>query len=218
MTTSGRRLRGRRAAAFAVEGSTRATEPSVAETTGTDVEAIEAVAGSRMRTRVTQPSDTGFDAFFVSTWPDVVAYCSGLVADRASGEELAQEAFVRVFPRFSRLDDARPYVFRIAANLCRRHRVFRRRVESAGLTSYAADATTADDVTRLMVDAAVALLRHREREVVLLHYYADMAISDIARVLSRPEGTVKRQLHDAREHLAARLRDTTSGEGSDGSR
>jgi len=39
------------------------------------------------------------------------------------------------------------------------------------------------------------------RPAVLLHYFADLPIDEVAHVLHRPTGTVKRHLHEARQLL-----------------
>jgi RNA polymerase sigma-70 factor (ECF subfamily) len=41
----------------------------------------------------------------------------------------------------------------------------------------------------------------RLREVVLLHYYADLPVAEVAAAIHRPVGTVKRRLHEARALL-----------------
>jgi RNA polymerase sigma-70 factor (ECF subfamily) len=41
--------------------------------------------------------------------------------------------------------------------------------------------------------------------VIALHYVADAPVAEIAQVLGLAEGTVKAQLHRARQALAARL-------------
>lgn len=151
-------------------------------------------------------STAGFGDFYRANWADLVAYCTGLVGDHAVGEEVAQEAFVRLYPRWHSVRDARPYVFRIAANLCRRHFAYRRRTLLTGLLSaHGADALERDPTGRLVVEASVARLPRRLREVLLLHYYADMSVIEIATTLGRPSGTVKRNLHEARARLAHHL-------------
>jgi DNA-directed RNA polymerase specialized sigma24 family protein len=42
---------------------------------------------------------------------------------------------------------------------------------------------------------------------VLLHYYAELPIADIAKALHRPLGTVKRQLAEGRASLLATIED-----------
>ena len=48
-------------------------------------------------------------------------------------------------------------------------------------------------------------LKPKYKEVVLLFYYQDMKISEIARVLNAPESTVSVRLKRAREQLKKRL-------------
>lgn len=62
-------------------------------------------------------------------------------------------------------------------------------------------ATRRDDATRVL--AAIALLPPRQRAVVALCALDDMPLTDVARVLGIPEGTVHSRLSAAR----ARLRD-----------
>ena len=48
---------------------------------------------------------------------------------------------------------------------------------------------------------AVARLPRRQREVVLLHVWADLSYEQIARALDIPVGTVRSRLHRARGAL-----------------
>ena len=43
---------------------------------------------------------------------------------------------------------------------------------------------------------------------VLLHYYADLSIAEVAGAMHRPEGTVKRMLYDARARLLGMIEST----------
>jgi RNA polymerase sigma-70 factor, ECF subfamily len=51
-------------------------------------------------------------------------------------------------------------------------------------------------------------LPRRQREVVVLHYFLDLAVDDIAAQLNVTSGTVKTSLHRARAALATVLGDT----------
>jgi RNA polymerase sigma factor (sigma-70 family) len=66
----------------------------------------------------------------------------------------------------------------------------------------------ADHATRLSVRDAVQELPDRLRVVVLLHYFADLPVATVARQLEKSEGTVKRDLFDARQRLSAILGET----------
>lgn len=59
-----------------------------------------------------------------------------------------------------------------------------------------------DPSVRLLVQA----LPERLRVPILLHYYADMPIREVSALTGRKEGTVKADLHAARELLRVHLR------------
>ena len=59
---------------------------------------------------------------------------------------------------------------------------------------------SADDL-RVALDRLPPVLR----ETVVLHYYEDMSIDDMARVMSAPAGTVKWRLNKARKMLKGTL-------------
>jgi RNA polymerase sigma-70 factor (ECF subfamily) len=60
------------------------------------------------------------------------------------------------------------------------------------------------------VQRALAELPRRQREVVVLHYFVDLSIDDIATQLDIASGTVKTSLHRARAALAVALGDTNN--------
>lgn len=141
-------------------------------------------------------AEGAFEAFFASVWPDLVAFCTALTGSSALGEELTQEALVRVYARFPLLREPRPYAFRVATNLARKSWRTRTFVEVPDQAVPAPDGGTLDAVRRLPP---------RLREVVLLHYWADLPVADVAAQLHRPVGTVKRRLSEARALLGRTL-------------
>jgi RNA polymerase sigma-70 factor (ECF subfamily) len=152
---------------------------------------------------VTAPRD--FAGFFASCWPDVSAYCGALARNREVGDELAQEAFTRLYVRWWIVDDPRPYVFRIASNLARRH--LRELARNGGPESTARKPAGSDEFEASDLLDAVSRLPKRIREVVLMHYYLDIPLAEVAASLRRPVGSVKRQLHEARKLLGEVLGD-----------
>ena len=58
---------------------------------------------------------------------------------------------------------------------------------------------------RTAVLEAMRALPERQREVLALHYLADLPVAEIATTLRVPEGTVKSRLMRGREALAAEL-------------
>ncbi len=148
---------------------------------------------------VTGRSQAAFGAFYRATWPDLARYCVALVRDPAVAEEITQEALTRVFARFPVLRDPRPYAYRVALHLAADHWRHARRTQPVP-TMLPYDEPVADSDGSVL--AAVRALPAPLRDVVLLHYYADLRIEDVARVVRRPAGTVKRRLYEARALLA----------------
>lgn len=56
------------------------------------------------------------------------------------------------------------------------------------------------------VRAAVDRLPRRQRQVIILFYYVDLSVEDVARVVGCSIGTVKSTLHDARRRLEEALK------------
>jgi RNA polymerase sigma-70 factor (ECF subfamily) len=140
-----------------------------------------------------------FAAFFAATWTDLSGYARSLVGDPGTGDELAQEALTRVYTRYALLREPRGYAFRIVTNLARdRWKALER------------ERRTWEDLPQEVVAPAhdggildaVQRLKSGHREVVLLHYWADLSVDEMAAVLRRPPGTLKRWLSEARLSLS----------------
>lgn len=141
-----------------------------------------------------------FEEVYRAHFRDLSGYCAALLNDDQLGVDCAQEAFTRLFGRFRSVRSPRAWLFLVATNLVRdewRNRA-RQRDAVAALATNAP--TTVDAVDGALLDA-VRRLPAALAEVVLLHYFADLPLDEVARQIRRPLGTVKRRLHDARNRL-----------------
>ena len=138
----------------------------------------------------------------------LAGWTARLVSDTELGHDLATEAFLKLFKEFGTVEDPRAWLYTVAANLVRDHWRKRGR-EAVAYRRHEAgrdDFTPAVDLaTSLTVRDAVQQLPDRLRVVVLLHYFADLPVATVARQLEKSEGTVKRDLFDARHRMAAIL-------------
>lgn len=144
--------------------------------------------------------DTEFTDFYLDNYRPLTAYCVSLVG-WDDGEELAQEALVRLFARWRRVQAPRAYVYLVALNLAR-GRWRRQKVADSALRQLIDATPTAAEPPLVEVRDMVARLPRRLREPVVLYYLADLPLAEVARVLRRPAGSVKAQLHEARGLLA----------------
>jgi RNA polymerase sigma factor (sigma-70 family) len=135
----------------------------------------------------------------------LAGWATRLVGDPDLGHDLATEAFVRLLREFATVDDPRPWLYTVTANLVRDHWRKRGR-EAAAYQRHEAGRpdplATPDHATTLTVRDAVLALPDRLRVVVLLHYFADLPVAMVARQLDKSEGAVKRDLFDARHRMA----------------
>jgi RNA polymerase sigma-70 factor (sigma-E family) len=129
-----------------------------------------------------------------------------LTGSNEAAEDIVQDAFVGLYPRFNALDDPGGYLYRSVVNGCwSRHR--RRRVVER--FRHLTDQTASADVATDEIDetwTALMRLPNRQRAVIVLRYYADLPLSDIAEILGCKTGTVKSMLHRALAQLKEVIR------------
>jgi RNA polymerase sigma-70 factor, ECF subfamily len=144
-----------------------------------------------------------FERCFRQRYPELVQFLHGLIGDRAAGEDVAQEAFARLWTRGP---DGRPqadhWVFRVGRNLAldwlkterrRNHR------EQASLGE--PDGPPFPDENIIRVRALLHSLAPRDREVLLLREFTELSYAEIAGIVGRSENVVKQNLFRARERL-----------------
>ena len=157
-------------------------------------------------------------------------YIRRIVRDPVESEDLFQETFLRVHRHLHRFDTGasfRPWVYRIATNLCRDFLRARSRrphvsIDATSSTGGAAlgdrlEAGTAGpravagehELTERL-DKAVAMLPVKQRAVFLMARYDQMSYDAIAKTLHIPVGTVKSRMNKAVHTLLAEIRETAT--------
>jgi RNA polymerase sigma-70 factor (ECF subfamily) len=156
--------------------------------------------------------EAAFEAEFASLHRYLARRLGASVAD-----DLAAETFEVAFRNWGRLDPerlVRPWLYGIAANLVRHHWRKERRMLRAYARTGVDPVFTEDDEAVERADAdtrrrelatALAELRRDEREILLLHAWAELTDSEIADALGVPIGTVKSRLSRTREKLRNQL-------------
>lgn len=141
-----------------------------------------------------------------------------ILGDRDAALDAASRAFMKAFRSWDRYDQTRPvrhWLLRIAANeaitIGRGRTRERARQTAADDALEVADAAPAPDATavareeRERVRAAVAALPDLYRVPVVLRYFSDLSIEEIAAVTGRPAATLGVQLLRARALLRSAL-------------
>ena len=138
----------------------------------------------------------------------VMGYIAARVQRRADAEDLCSEVFEKVFRKMGDYDEGKAavgtWIYTITRNTVIDY--YRKTRPTAELDENLADAPTDRDL-RLDVRQAVYRLPEKYRLPVILFYFEDMAVADIARALDIPEGTVISHLHRGRARLREELKD-----------
>ncbi len=140
----------------------------------------------------------------------------GVLRSRQDAEDVAQEAFLRAHRAFASLRDRdrfRSWLVRTSFRLALDHQRGRsrrqRREEKVAFSAGVVPSVEEDAAQREIqhrVGRAVDALPEKLRIVVLLVAIQENDVSEVARLLELPEGTVKSRLHRARTLLAESLR------------
>lgn len=145
--------------------------------------------------------------FIDREYPRVVAAVGYATGRPDAAEDAVQEALIKVLADGHRPDRLAAWVTVVAINQVRggqrRSRSEQRATERMS-TPEAADPSS-ELADRIMVLTAVDALPDGQRTAVLLHYYLDASVADIAEALGVSEGTIKTQLHRGRSALAKAL-------------
>lgn len=136
--------------------------------------------------------------------------CFLYLKDVHLAQDAVQDTWLKVYRNYDKFDansSEKTWIMRIAINVCKDYlrSAWHRKVNVQDvLAEIPVDGETHEDDTLLI---EIMRLKPHYREVILLFYYQDMKISDIAKVTGSPESTVSVRLKRAREQLRKRLED-----------
>ena len=149
---------------------------------------------------VAEARESSFAAFYRHEYPEAVRLAWLLAGDASVCEDLVQDSFARLFPRFEEVANPSAYVRSIIVNGNRER--FRRdsreerrlRIVNSGVSVAAVDRPDelADALTRLP---------NRQRAAIVLRYWNDLPEAEIAAVLRVRPSTVRTLIHRALETL-----------------
>ncbi|MGH7857518.1 MAG: sigma-70 family RNA polymerase sigma factor, partial [Candidatus Binatia bacterium] len=158
-------------------------------------------------TDVEQAAGEDFTMFYGRHHPALVGSLVLYTGDRELAMDLAQETMARAYRdwrKVSALDTPAGWLHRVAFNLAnsafRRRRLERRSSSLLGARAETAHHDT-DAGSDVAVRSAVAALPKRQKTALVLRYYADLSVGDVAEVMGCAEGTVRALTSQALQSL-----------------
>lgn len=156
-----------------------------------------------MIVRIQQGEETYLESLIRRYYADVYYFCCYKIGDAEQAYDCTQETFLkltRYIHTYSERKKFRGYLFSIARNVCNDY--FRSRpqetVDSEALLGVAdSKDEMAGSETAQVVQKALSLLQEEQREVILLRFYYDFKVREIAKIIGVPLPTAKSRLKRA---------------------
>lgn len=163
--------------------------------------------------RQTAAGDNGAFATLVRCHQAKVIRLAGrLLGSAQPAEDVAQEAFLRVYQHAGRFEPRAKFttwLYRVVVNLCLdERRRWQHRPRNASAEPLSEPGLTSLELSELQerVHRAIDLLPPRQRAVLVLHRFEELTIREIAHVTECTESAVESLLVRAYEHLRESLR------------
>jgi RNA polymerase sigma-70 factor (ECF subfamily) len=168
---------------------------------------------ARLRAALAAGDRAAFERVVREHYDRVYRIAWRMLGGPADAEDVAQEAFVRLWQGAHRLREAgslRAWLAKVASNLAV-DRLRRRRPEISGELPEVADPAEDPErqaerqATAAVVDAAIAALPERQRIAIVLTYYEELTNAEVAGALEVSIEAVESLLARARRTLKERL-------------
>ena len=170
-------------------------DPALGRHTVVSAEVITSAGGGLVE-RLT--ADEAITTLYTAHYRSLVRTAALLLRDPAAAEEVVQDAFVAMHGKWGRLRDPdkavaylRQAVVNRSRSALRRRGVAERYVAPRAVDVPSAESGALAALDRDAVMAALAELPRRQREVLVLRYYADLSEQQIADAVGISPGAVK---------------------------
>lgn len=152
------------------------------------------------------------ESLYKEHFPRVYRTAFFVTGDHQMAEDVAQEAFLKAFANLHKLQERQKFgswISVIASNhavdLLRKNKkvFFTDNMETYSGADHADNPTECWDKKENIQEVrdALALLEPEEREIIVLKYFNELSIKEIAALVEAPSGTIKSRLFRAREKV-----------------
>lgn len=157
----------------------------------------------------------GFEELYRATSRAVYFTCLSLVKNETDAEDLTQEVYITAFEKLPSLSEPEKFaawVRRIAVNKCRDHLSKKGAHPEYSLDEEAFAGSVDENILpeeyvenkekrRVVMEIMRKKLSDAQYRTVIMFYFDDMSVAEIAEIMGCPEGTVKYRLNAARSKI-----------------
>ena len=149
---------------------------------------------------------------------ELLRMCYLYLKDYQLAEDAVQDTYIKAmksYKSFKHKSSEKTWLMRIAINCCKnvmRSRWFN--IRQNNLDNHIekiSDDPIENFVGKNSVSAAIMALNANDRQIIVLYYYQELSVKEIAGVLNQKESTILQRLKRARAHLKPLLKEVRSG-------
>lgn len=148
-----------------------------------------------------QPPAPGFEETYRDHRAALLRLAYLMSGSHAVSEDVVQTVFTTAHDRWDQIEDPLPYLKRAVVNLVKDEQ--RRRFRWLSRTPQQPTVVLPSEVDETW--ALISRLPWTQRAVVVLHYYEDLALTEVAVVLDRPASTIRSDHRRALDKLRKAL-------------
>ncbi|PEE05059.1 sigma-70 family RNA polymerase sigma factor [Bacillus pseudomycoides] len=153
-----------------------------------------------------------FQVIYEFTCKDIYRTVAFLVVDKQDVEDIVNEVYIQIWKSVVNYDVNRSFRFWLHGLIVkqvqdwrrkswRRFRIFEKKKMYAQDQFYIVDEDILHKETRNELGELVQKLSYKHREVIIMRYFHEYSLDEIATLLNKPVGTVKSRLHTALKRL-----------------
>ncbi|MFD3450141.1 sigma-70 family RNA polymerase sigma factor [Microbacteriaceae bacterium 4G12] len=153
-----------------------------------------------------------FEHIYEATSKDVYRTVAFLVMNRQDIDDVVNGVYIRMWKSFSTYDSNRPFSFWLHSlivhevqdwrrKMWRKFRIIEKSKEFWQDQFPVTDETVLHMETRSELLELVKKLSYKHREVIIMRYFHEYSLDEIAQLVGVPVGTVKSRLHTAHRQL-----------------
>ncbi|MFE7063325.1 RNA polymerase sigma factor [Sutcliffiella sp. NPDC057660] len=175
------------------------------------------ISDEQLLEQMAEGNQAAFEAFVHRYHVPIHQYAERLLKDSKKAEDIVQETFIRLIKQLQMKKIPtypKAWLYRVASNLCRDYwRSAQYRTEGTAKEEMPISVDQKASVTEIYerqetrkeVLASLNTLSDAQQQIVVLRFYQDLKLKEIAEILDIPLGTVKSNLFHALKKLKGAL-------------